>query len=159
VRASRSTPSESVRARARRVRDGARLVRDAFVALTQARALVRGASTEALTRVLTNAAASSPPGTLSALHDQEIADVARAVRTLGRVFGRRRCLIEALATHHLLRARDLPCTLRFSVSRDRGALKAHAWVEVNDRVVIGDGPGFHTPLERTPTTRTEASPA
>jgi hypothetical protein len=148
-----------IRAFARRAFREAELGADAMRALIRAARLVRGASPDALVRTLRAAAAEGPKGPVDAGHTREIAAIARAVRVLGRAFGSRRCLIEALATAELLRARSLPCTLRFSVSRDRGALLAHAWLESGGLVVIGDGPGVHTPLERTQTTRSEATPA
>ena len=48
------------------------------------------------------------------------------------------CLTQALAVHLFLRRRGLPAQLRIGVAKDdQGELRAHAWVESNQEVVIG----------------------
>lgn len=55
-----------------------------------------------------------------------------------RIPGARTCLIEALALEFLLRRHDFPAQLRLGVCKDEsGKLRAHAWVELHGRVVIG----------------------
>src|SRR5215210_1745517 len=48
---------------------------------------------------------------------------------------RARCLHRSLALHHWLRREGLPSELRIGARKDGGALKAHAWVELEGRVV------------------------
>ena len=65
---------------------------------------------------------------------------ARAVHRAAR-YGlfRPRCLTRALALQRLLARRGWPASLHVGVRRDRGALLAHAWVEL-DGAVLGDSP-------------------
>jgi hypothetical protein len=124
------------------------LHQSALRALWRAARTVRSASPDALIRALTRASTAPETGERDAAHAVEIAAIGDAVQRLGRAFGRRRCLIEALAARELLAGRGIPCTLRFSVSRDHGTLLAHAFVEANGVVVVGDGPGVGAPLSR-----------
>ena len=49
------------------------------------------------------------------------------------------CLTRSLAAQVLLRRHGLPSTLRIGVARGhRGTIEAHAWVECDGRVVIGE---------------------
>jgi hypothetical protein len=50
-------------------------------------------------------------------------------------FVRARCLHRSLALHHWLRRKGLASELRIGVRRDGGQLLAHAWVEVDGRVI------------------------
>ncbi|MFQ5849215.1 MAG: lasso peptide biosynthesis B2 protein, partial [Candidatus Binatia bacterium] len=52
----------------------------------------------------------------------------------------RPCLTQALAVQVLLKRRGYPAHLRIGVARTgTGQLRAHAWVESQDRVVLGGG--------------------
>lgn len=78
----------------------------------------------------------------------------RAVRAAGRrMFPDKPCLPEALAAVFLYRLRGIPADLRIGVALpgDSG-LEAHAWVESQGRIVIGDRPGSpaYTPLPSFP---------
>lgn len=54
------------------------------------------------------------------------------------VLGAGPCLPQALAAQALLRRRGYPASLRIGVARKgTGELQAHAWVESEDRVVVG----------------------
>jgi Transglutaminase-like superfamily len=56
------------------------------------------------------------------------------------VLGARPCLTQALAAQMLLKRQGYPASLRIGVARkERGELQAHAWVESEDRVVVGGG--------------------
>lgn len=61
-------------------------------------------------------------------------------------FGTGPCLRESLVLGHLLRVREP--MLRFGVARERGRLRAHAWIEIGDRP-INDPQGF-VPLRGAP---------
>jgi Transglutaminase-like superfamily len=64
------------------------------------------------------------------------------------VLGDKPCLTQALAAKLLLKRRGYPASLRIGVAReDGGKLQAHAWVESEDRVVVGGGElSRYTPL-------------
>jgi hypothetical protein len=47
------------------------------------------------------------------------------------------CLPRALAAHAMLRRRGIPSRLCLGVARDGGDLRAHAWIEVGDRTIVG----------------------
>jgi hypothetical protein len=48
------------------------------------------------------------------------------------------CLVRALTTHTLMKQSGIPSKLQVGVAKDdRGRLLSHAWVECNNRVVIG----------------------
>lgn len=51
------------------------------------------------------------------------------------------CLLHALSTHRLLSRRGFPSRIQFGVNRDEdGAFSAHAWVELEGKVVMGSLP-------------------
>ena len=75
--------------------------------------------------------------------------IAWAVTAASRyVLGDKPCLTQALAVQLLLKRRGYPASLRIGVSRTAGnQLQAHAWVESEDRVVVGGGElSRYTPL-------------
>ncbi|HYM04915.1 MAG TPA: lasso peptide biosynthesis B2 protein [Terriglobales bacterium] len=61
-----------------------------------------------------------------------------AVRVVSRYVPRASCLTQALVLHILLRREGLPSRIQVGVSKVAGHFEAHAWVESQDRVVIGD---------------------
>jgi hypothetical protein len=85
-------------------------------------------------------AESSPrPGSTSDL-DRTVWAVAAAGRLL---LGDRPCLPLAMTTQWLLRRRGFSTDLRIGVMRDpSGHLEAHAWVEQNGRILIGQTPAL-----------------
>jgi Transglutaminase-like superfamily len=48
------------------------------------------------------------------------------------------CLTQAMVLHILLKREGLQSRIRIGVSKDGQHFEAHAWVESQDRVVIGD---------------------
>ena len=75
--------------------------------------------------------------------------IAWAVTAASRyVLGDKPCLTQALAAQLLLKRRGYPASLRIGVARKEGGeLQAHAWVESEDRVVVGGGElSRYTPL-------------
>ena len=68
--------------------------------------------------------------------------VAWAIQTASRyVPGTRACLPRALAVHMLLARRGVPARLRIGVARaENGLLDAHAWVEDQEGVLVGNLP-------------------
>jgi hypothetical protein len=72
-------------------------------------------------------------------HPAEPATVGRAVCRAARLVPRATCLSQALATIWLLAGRGHAASLRIGVKRgDAGELLAHAWVEHEGRIVVGD---------------------
>ncbi|MGA9797820.1 MAG: lasso peptide biosynthesis B2 protein [Terriglobales bacterium] len=61
-----------------------------------------------------------------------------AVRAVSRYVPHATCLTQAVVLHILLRREGLPSRIRIGVSQDAGRFQAHAWVESQNRVVIGD---------------------
>jgi hypothetical protein len=80
-----------------------------------------------------------------------------AVEAMSRyVPGSRNCLVRALAGKVLLGRRGAPARLRFGVRRDEeGALRAHAWVEGRDRILIGGERGLPRYVPLVPFERAE----
>ena len=64
--------------------------------------------------------------------------LARAVKVMSRYMPHASCLTQALAAQTLLAHEGQRSQLRVGVTQnDAGKLEAHAWVQVNGRVVIG----------------------
>lgn len=71
-----------------------------------------------------------------------INDVTRAVGVCSRFVPQATCLTQALATQTLLRIKRQNCDLKIGVDKDaNNRLTAHAWIEVNGKIVIGKLPG------------------
>ncbi len=47
------------------------------------------------------------------------------------------CFPQCLAAYFMLRRRNIASTLVYGVTRDEGQLKAHTWVKVGDRTIVG----------------------
>lgn len=79
---------------------------------------------------------------LSRLHSTpaSLADLTWALETVDTLLpGTGTCLRVALVGDRLLGARGFDATLRIGVATDeRGAFEAHAWLERDDRVLVGD---------------------
>ena len=57
------------------------------------------------------------------------------------------CLTQSLAAQVLLMRHGYPAELRLGVTRDAGEFQAHAWVESNGRIVIGNADVWrYTPI-------------
>ena len=97
---------------------------------------------------------------------QIIDEWARAVRRAGySVPWRSVCFDQGLALQRLLRRRGVPALLCYGGSQGGSHLKAHVWVKVGDRVVIGEEEmeGHHLlacypASEATPPKRARSSP-
>lgn len=65
--------------------------------------------------------------------------IAWAVEAAGiRIPGGRNCLTRALATEYLLHRYGYACELKIGVRREEGKFAAHAWLESDQRVIIGE---------------------
>lgn len=111
----------------------------AGVMVTAVRAGLAVLSFETLRRYLARLARSSSthrgPATPA-----EIETIVWSLQTAGRTLpDPGRCLIEALAGHVLLGRKGLATDLRIGVARDAdGVFKAHAWLQKDDRIVLGE---------------------
>ena len=82
---------------------------------------------------------------------EEVDRIIWALNTAGAmVLSEKPCLAIAMAAHWLLGRRGVPTDLRIGVARGGvGNLEAHAWVEQNGRVLIGQSPSLDR-YERLP---------
>jgi hypothetical protein len=70
--------------------------------------------------------------------------VAWRVKTVSRLVPEATCLTQALATQMLLRRCGQGSDLRIGVAKGEGGkLEAHAWVELNGKVIIGKLPDLY----------------
>jgi hypothetical protein len=77
--------------------------------------------------------------------------VAWAVQTATRAVPRATCLAQALAADAMLRRTGRAPTLRIGVAKEGASLEAHAWLELDGAVLVGDHDLHrYTPLERRP---------
>lgn len=68
-----------------------------------------------------------------------VEQLSKAVSTASCCVPKATCLTQALALHILLKRRTLESQIRIGVAKDKnGIIEAHAWVESEERVVIGD---------------------
>lgn len=73
--------------------------------------------------------------------------VGQAVKRATRAVPRATCLVQALAAQGLLARHGLDGELHLGAMHSpEGGLDAHAWVECDGHVIVGDGPGAHTRL-------------
>jgi len=91
---------------------------------------------QTLRRLLARIARASPE-----LQEADAAVIDRAawaVKVASRYMPKATCLTQALAVQMLLSRRGYPVHLRIGVAKgERGQLEAHAWVESQERIVIG----------------------
>lgn len=79
-----------------------------------------------------------PMENVSGLDRLVVKDVARSVRTSSHFVPYATCLTQALATQTLLRIKGQNSRIRIGVDKDENNdLIAHAWVEVDGRIIIG----------------------
>lgn len=110
-----------------------------------------------MTRVLSRLAGkdiSNPiGGEFAPSHDPDN-QIAWRVKTVSRWIPYATCLTQAFATHLLLRRRGRVSDLRIGVAKGEGGkLEAHAWVEMNGRVVIGKLPDLRRFVKITQPTK------
>ncbi len=70
-----------------------------------------------------------------------------SIRVASRYVPRASCLTQAIAARTLLARSGFPSALRFGVAKDGNRFLAHAWLECDGAVVLGDaGPECYTAL-------------
>ena len=67
----------------------------------------------------------------------QVNQITRAVRVMSRYVPQASCLTQALAAQTLLANEGQRSQLRVGVTQNGGKLEAHAWVQIDGRVVIG----------------------
>ena len=80
--------------------------------------------------------AASPP-TSSVYDDQIVREVVRGVRVASRLIPHASCLTQALAARKLLRDSGQVAELKIGVAKSSGDFEAHAWLEIDGRIVLG----------------------
>jgi len=67
-----------------------------------------------------------------------LAHLCRLITAVSRRIPNATCLVTAFTAFILLRRQGYPANVRLGVTRDdRALLKAHAWVELNDQILVG----------------------
>ena len=74
-----------------------------------------------------------------ALSRSNTADIISAIETASLYAPAPSCLVRALAASWLLRLNGFNPVLRYGVTRVSDGLDAHAWIEIDGRVVLGGG--------------------
>ena len=75
----------------------------------------------------------------------EVAKILHAVHTSSYyVFGNPKCLAKALTTQTLMKAFGYRCDLKIGVMNADKKFEAHAWIEYQDRVIIGNLSNLHS---------------
>lgn len=94
--------------------------------------------------------AARPPRTIRRFADPDLpAFVAAAVQDRAAWFNLAApCLPTALAALWMLRRRGIRSTLCLGVRRERSALKAHAWLEIDGKVSFGASEQPYAPIAR-----------
>jgi hypothetical protein len=69
-----------------------------------------------------------------------VADITRAIGAISRRAGGATCLVDASVAYTMLRRHGHHPRLRIGVKRGESVLEAHAWVECNGTVVMGELP-------------------
>lgn len=130
-----------------RRRDEVALAAEGLVALVLARSTMHLVSYARLARV--GAAAERAFGRAPRQGDPEPRALGLAVKRAARVLPwHSTCLARALAAQVLLRRRGVPSRIVFGVRRSPARqFEAHAWVEHNGAIVIGDDVSGYQPLQ------------
>jgi ABC-type lipoprotein release transport system permease subunit len=74
------------------------------------------------------------------LPDNEIQRLAKSIRNVSQVVPwESKCLVQAVVAKVLLKKRETDSTLYFGVRKkdDGSSLEAHAWLDVNNEIVLG----------------------
>ena len=75
----------------------------------------------------------------------EVVKILHAVHTSSYyVFGNPKCLAKALTTQTLMKAFGYDCDLKIGVMNTDKNFEAHAWIEHQDRVIIGNLSNLHS---------------
>lgn len=84
-----------------------------------------------------------PPLPTTGQDNSAAKDIIRAVRECSRYVPRASCLTQALAAKTLLDRHGFQSVLKIGAARNDGKFEAHAWIEIDGRIVLGKQP-FHS---------------
>ncbi len=69
-----------------------------------------------------------------------------AVEVMSIYTPRATCLTRALAAQILLARYHYSSNIKIGVSKNEGEFEAHAWLEANDRIILGESETEYTPI-------------
>jgi len=69
-----------------------------------------------------------------------------AVAVMSRYIPKATCLTRALTAQILLAGQNYNSNLKIGVSKNNGEFEAHAWLESNDKIVLGESETEFTPI-------------
>ena len=69
-----------------------------------------------------------------------------AVAVMSRYVPKATCLTRALTAQILLAGQNYPSNIRIGVSKDNGEFEAHAWLEADNKIVLGESKTKFTPI-------------
>ena len=75
-------------------------------------------------------------------NDPSITEIVRTVRSCSRYVPYASCLTQALAAKRLMDNAGHAASIKFGVRQAGGSFEAHAWLEVDGKIVLGKQP-FH----------------
>ncbi len=106
-----------------------------------------------LEKLLAPPAGAKTAGQCHSLNPEDWRMVRKVIRLTLRltplILKRHRCLLQSMIALYVLRSRDIPCRLHLGVHKDMNTARAHAWLEVEDRNVIGGHSGEYKEVIRT----------
>lgn len=79
-------------------------------------------------------------------HNISIEKLTWAVNVMSRYTPKATCLTKALTAQILLAGYHYPSNIRIGVSKGEGEFEAHAWLEANDEIVLGESEIEYTPI-------------
>lgn len=75
-----------------------------------------------------------------------LTEITWAVQVMGRFVPRSACLVRALSGQILLALYGYPSLIKIGVSRNKGEFEAHAWLENDGKVVLGESETDFVPI-------------
>ena len=69
-----------------------------------------------------------------------------AVAAMSRYVPKATCLTRALTAQILLAGQNYPSNIKIGVSKNKGEFEAHAWLESDDKIVLGESETEFTPI-------------
>ena len=75
-------------------------------------------------------------------NEPSVTEIVRSVRSCSRYVPYASCLTQALAAKRLMHNAGHRAAIKYGVTRGGGSFEAHAWLEVDGKIVLGKQP-FH----------------
>lgn len=80
------------------------------------------------------------------IHSVEIRKLIWAVEVMSVYTLRATCLTRALAAQILLARYNYSSNIKIGVSKNKGEFEAHAWLEADDKIILGESEMEYTPI-------------